>query len=54
MMVDGLFVEVKEMIGGFFLLNVEMCEEVLVIVVCCLVVEWVMIEVCGVGFCYED
>lgn len=35
---DGLFVEVKEMVGGFFFVDVDMCEEVIEIVCQCLVV----------------
>lgn len=53
-MVDGPFAEAKEMIGGFFLLNVETREEALAIAARCPAAEWATVEVRGVGPCFED
>ena len=53
-LIDGPFAEAKEMIGGFFLLNVETREEALAIAARCPAAEWATIEVRGVGPCYED
>ena len=50
---DGPFAETKEMVGGFFLIDCAMCEEAVAIVCDCLVVEWVMVEVCELAPCYQ-
>jgi hypothetical protein len=53
-LIDGPFAEAKEMVGGFFLVNVETKEEALAIAGACPAAEWATIEVRGVGPCYED
>jgi hypothetical protein len=52
--VDGPFAEAKEMIGGFFLLNVATRAEALAIAATCPAAEWATVEVRGVGPCYDD
>jgi hypothetical protein len=49
---DGPFAEAKEMIGGFFLLDVKTREEALVIARGCPAAEWATIEVRETGPCY--
>jgi hypothetical protein len=51
---DGPFAEAKEMIGGFFLLNVTTRDEALAIAARCPAAEWATVEVRGVGPCYDD
>lgn len=53
-LIDGPFAEAKEMVGGFFLLNVATKAEALAIAASCPAAEWATIEVRGVGPCYED
>lgn len=50
--VDGPFAEAKEMIGGFFLLNVKTREEAVAIARECPAAEWATIEVRETGPCY--
>nr|WP_306805957.1 YciI family protein [Caballeronia sp. BR00000012568055] len=50
--VDGPFAEAKEMIGGFFLLNVETREEAVAIAAACPAAQWCTIEVRKIGPCY--
>ncbi|WP_428421138.1 YciI family protein [Methylibium sp.] len=50
---DGPFAEAKEMVGGFFLLNVATREEALAIAATCPAAEWCTVEVRQVGPCYE-
>jgi hypothetical protein len=49
---DGPFAEAKEMVGGFFLLNVATREEALAIARQCPAAEWATIEVRAVAPCY--
>jgi hypothetical protein len=50
---DGPFVEAKELIGGFFLLDCETREEALQYAAQCPAAEWADIEVRETGACYE-
>jgi hypothetical protein len=49
---DGPFAEAKEMVGGFFLLDVESREEAVAIAGQCPAAEWATVEVRAVGPCY--
>ena len=49
---DGPFAEAKEMVGGFFLLNVKTLDEALAIARDCPAAEWATIEVRETGPCY--
>ena len=51
-LVDGPFAEAKEMIGGFYLLNVDTYEEALALAVECPAAEWCTVEIRKVGPCY--
>ncbi len=51
-MVDGPFAEAKEMIGGFFLLDVDTKEEAIAIAEACPAVEWSTVEVRPLGPCF--
>ncbi|MEO3715053.1 MULTISPECIES: YciI family protein [Roseateles] len=51
---DGPFAESKELVGGFFLLDVPTREAALEIAARCPAAEWATIEVRGVGPCFED
>lgn len=53
-LIDGPFAETKEMIGGFFLLNVSTREEAIAIAASCPAAEWATIEIRQVGPCFED
>jgi hypothetical protein len=53
-LVDGPFAEAKEMVGGFFLIDVATRAEALEIAARCPAAEWATVEVRGVGPCYED
>jgi hypothetical protein len=50
--VDGPFAEAKEMIGGFFLIEVATREEALAIARECPAAEWATVEVRATGPCY--
>lgn len=50
--VDGPFAEAKEMIGGFFLLNVKTRDEAVAIAQRCPAAEWATVEVRETGPCY--
>jgi len=50
--VDGPFAEAKEIVGGFFLLNVETREEALAIAAACPAVQWATVEVRELGPCF--
>jgi hypothetical protein len=50
--VDGPFAEAKEMVGGFFLLDVESREEAMAIARECPAAEWATVEVRAVAPCY--
>ena len=49
---DGPFAEAKEMIGGFFLLDVKTREEAVAIARECPAAEWATVEVRETGPCY--
>ena len=51
-LIDGPFAESKELVGGFFLLNVKTYEEALECARQCPAAEWATIEIRGVGPCY--
>lgn len=51
-LLDGPFTEAKEMIGGFFLLDVATREEALAIAAACPAAAWATIEVRAVGPCW--
>lgn len=51
-LVDGPFAEAKEMIGGFFLLDVATRDEAVAIAAACPAAEWATIEVREVGPCW--
>ena len=50
---DGPFVESKEMIGGFFLLDCRTKDEAIAIAKTCPAAEWATVEVRELGTCYE-
>jgi hypothetical protein len=50
--VDGPFAEAKEMVGGFFLLDVGTREEALAIARACPAAEWATVEVRETAPCY--
>jgi len=52
--VDGPFAETKEMVGGFFLLNVATREEALALAAECPAAEWATLEVRRLAPCYES
>jgi hypothetical protein len=51
---DGPFAEAKEMIGGFFYLNVATRDEALVWARRCPAASWATIELREVGPCFDD
>lgn len=51
--VDGPFTEARELVGGFFLLNVATREEALRIARECPAAQWATVEVRETGPCYE-
>ncbi|MBN8995764.1 MAG: hypothetical protein J0H94_11105 [Rhizobiales bacterium] len=51
---DGPFAEAKEMVGGFFLLDVATRDEALAIARECPAVEWATVEVREVGPCWTE
>jgi hypothetical protein len=51
-LVDGPFTEAKEMIGGFFLLDVPTRDEAVAIATACPAAAWATIEVREVGPCW--
>jgi len=51
--VDGPFTEAKELVGGYFLLNVMTREEALAFAGECPAAEWATVEVRETGPCYE-
>jgi hypothetical protein len=52
LVVDGPFAEVKEMIGGFFLLTCETREEALAVAAECPAASWCTVEVREVAPCF--
>jgi len=51
--VDGPFTEAKELVGGFFLLDVKTRDEALALAGECPAAEWATVEVREIGPCYE-
>ena len=51
---DGPFAETKEMVGGFFLLDVATRDEALAIAAECPAAEWATVEVRATGVCFES
>lgn len=51
--VDGPFTEAKELVGGFFLINVATRAEALALASECPAAQWATVEVREVGPCYE-
>jgi hypothetical protein len=49
---DGPFAEAKEMVGGFFLVDVPTREEAVALARECPAAEWAEIEVRALGPCY--
>ena len=49
---DGPFAEAKEMVGGFYLLNVKTRDEALAIAAACPAAEWATVEVRETAPCY--
>ncbi|MGF6721729.1 hypothetical protein P3T43_001076 [Paraburkholderia sp. GAS41] len=52
-LLDGPFAEVKEMVGGFLLVNCDTREEAVAIATACPAAQWCTIEVREVGPCYQ-
>jgi hypothetical protein len=50
--IDGPFAEAKEMVGGFFLVDVASREEAIAIARQCPAAEWATVEVRETGPCY--
>jgi len=50
--VDGPFAEAKEMVGGFFLVNVDTREEAIALAQECPAAEWATVEVRGLAPCF--
>ncbi|WP_144139383.1 YciI family protein [Paraburkholderia sp. BCC1884] len=51
-LLDGPFAEAKEMIGGFFLLNVDTRDEAVAIAQACPAATWCTVEVRKLGPCF--
>lgn len=51
-LLDGPFSEAKEIVGGFFLLDVKTREEAIAIAARCPAAEWCTVEVRTLGPCY--
>ncbi|MBV8659314.1 MAG: dehydrogenase [Burkholderiales bacterium] len=51
-LLDGPFAEAKEMVGGFYLLNVASRDEAVAIAARCPAVEWATVEVRECAPCY--
>ena len=51
--VDGPFTEAKEIVGGYFLLNVKTLEAALAFALECPAAQWATVEVRELGPCYE-
>lgn len=52
--IDGPFAEAKEMVGGFFLLDVATREEALAIARECPAAQWCTVEVRALAPCHDD
>lgn len=53
-LLDGPFAEVKEMVGGYFLLRCETLEQAIEEAGRCPAAAWATVEVRRIGTCYED
>lgn len=53
-LLDGPFAEVKEMVGGYFLLSCETQEQAIEEAGRCPAAAWATVEVRRIGTCYED
>ena len=51
---DGPFAEAKEMVGGFFLVDVKTRDEAIELAKRCPAAEWCTVEVRGLAPCYDD
>ena len=51
--VDGPFAEAKEMVGGFFLVDVDTREEAIALAQQCPAAEWATVEVRGLAPCFD-
>jgi hypothetical protein len=51
-LVDGPFAESKEMVGGFFMLDVESRDEAIALAAECPAAQWCTVEVREIGPCY--
>lgn len=49
---DGPFAEAKEMVGGFYMLNVKTHEDAVALAVRCPAAEWATVEVRALAPCY--
>lgn len=52
--IDGPFAEAKEMVGGFFLIDVDSRSEALDIAARCPAAQWATVEVRALGPCFDD
>jgi hypothetical protein len=52
--IDGPFLEAKEMIGGFFLVNCATQQEAIALASECPAAEWLTVEVRGLAACFEE
>jgi hypothetical protein len=52
-LLDGPFAEAKEMVGGFFLVDVDTRDEAVAIAQRCPAAEWATVEVRALAPCYE-
>lgn len=52
--VDGPFAEVKEMVGGFFLVDCDTREEAIALARECPAAEWLTVEVRALAPCHAD
>lgn len=50
--VDGPFAEAKEMVGGFFLVNIDARDEAIALAAECPAAEWATVEVRGLAPCF--
>lgn len=52
--VDGPFAETKEMVGGFFLVDVPTRDDALALAAACPAAQWATVEVRATGPCYRS
>jgi hypothetical protein len=53
-LLDGPFAEAKEMVGGFFMIDVESREQALAIAAECPAAQWCQVEVRPLAPCFDD